>query len=416
MLHDIAMKKVPIRQKVEAAALSLLVQDQAILAQQKWDASLFALKPHRIVFEAIEGFHSRTGACEPFNAIAQLEADGKLEAAGGEEQVVEILKTNLMPSGKVCFDTANEYRIQLREAKGYRDLIATYEEMEGEIRAGKADLSKLSLSITTALEPDMKPRASKNDILAKIIDEMEGKVDEKLFPTGVFMLDKNLKGGLHGGEMMTIAAETGGGKSILLVQSAIANLQLGRKVLFLSLEMSADDIYRRMASFLAGIPIRDAEEYREKHAWELPKLGEAFCQLQKLPIEVIDGISDIDDIEATINLYAGNGSAEVVCCDYIQIISSKENENRENAISEVARRLKTAAMRHKIAMFTASQLNDEGKLRESRAIGMHSDQVVSIEHKADSSKIVVRKNRRGPRNTAIKVKMNGELSKFENEF
>jgi replicative DNA helicase len=241
---------------------------------------------------------------------------------------------------------------------------------------------------------------------------MEGKVKEEVYPTGVIMLDRSLRGGMHRGEMMTIAAETGGGKSILLVQAALANIEEGKKVLFLSLEMSADDIYRRMASSMSGVPIRDAEEYKADHKWEIPKLAQAFSKLSTMPIEVIDGIGTIREIEAEIDKHS---DYDVVCCDYIQIISSDNNDNRENAISEVARRLKLAAMRHKMVMFTASQLNDEGKLRESRAIGMHSDQVVCIEHKS-KTKLIVRKNRRGARNATINVTMNGELSKFEPEF
>jgi replicative DNA helicase len=216
--------------------------------------------------------------------------------------------------------------------------------------------------------------------------------------------------------MMTAAAETGGGKSILLVQAAMANLLEGKSVLFFSLEMSGEDIYRRMASCIAGVPIREMEEYKAEHGRELPKVIEAMTKLNTLPIEVIDFVSDIQDIESEIARFCGEDRADVIAVDYIQIVNMPNVENRENAISEIARRLKTCAMKHKAVMLTASQLNDEGRLRESRAIGMHSDQVVCIEHKNDKSKIVVKKNRRGPRNYSINVKMNGELSKFEEQW
>ena len=169
----------------------------------------------------------------------------------------------------------------------------------------------------------------------------------------------------------------------------------------------ADDVRQVLV-----VPIRDAEDYQKEHRWELPKLADAFAKLTKYPIEVIDGIGTIREIEAEIDKHS---DYDVVCCDYIQIVSSDNNDNRENAISEVARRLKLSAMKHKMVMFTASQLNDEGKLRESRAIGMHSDQVVCIEHKG-KSKLIVRKNRRGARNAMISVTMNGELSRFDPEF
>lgn len=406
------MKNLPIKSNVEMASIALLLQDNSIYAQG-WDASYFAIDAHRFVFEAFEGFYTRTGACDVFNVITELEANNKLEKVGGMDAVIDMSKVLSLPPGKVCHDVANDYRVELAEARGYRDVIKEYEDAEKLIRAGEYDLMKLSETINKAVSIDNTPKRSKKEVLNQIIDSMEGKSKQDVYPTGVLMLDRNLRGGMHKGEMMTVAAETGGGKSILLVQAALANIEEGKKVLFLSLEMSADDIYRRMASSIAGVPIRESEDYKAEHRWELPKLGEAFARLSKLPIEVVDGIGTIREIESEIDKHS---SYDVVCCDYIQIISSDNNDNRENAISEVARRLKLSAMKHKMVMFTASQLNDEGKLRESRAIGMHSDQVVCIEHKKDTSKLIVRKNRRGPRNAIINVKMNGELSKFDPEF
>jgi replicative DNA helicase len=405
------MKQLPIKSNVEKAALALLLQDNSIYTQG-WDASYFAIEAHRFIFEAFEGFYSRTNSCDVFNVITELEAAGRLDKVGGTDYVIDTAKVLQLPPGRVCHDVANDYRVELAEAKAYRDVITQYEENEKLIRAGEYDLLKLSETINKAVSVNTVPKRSKKEVLNSILDSMEGKVKEEVYPTGVIMLDRTLRGGMHKGEMMTVAAETGGGKSILLVQSALANIEEGKKVLFLSLEMSADDIFRRMAASMSGVPIRDAEEYKTEHRWELPKLAEAFAKLSKMPIEVIDGIGTIREIEAEIDKHS---SYDVVCCDYIQIISSDNNDNRENAISEVARRLKLAAAKHKMVMFTASQLNDEGKLRESRAIGMHSDQVVCIEHKG-KTKLIVRKNRRGARNVTISVTMNGELSKFEPEF
>ena len=406
------MKKVPIKSKTERAALSLIIHDNDILKNQKWDASYFAIDAHRLIFEAIEGFYTKAGVCDAFQAITELESRKSIEKVGGDQAVLDLLSTMNIPAGKVSQDIANEYRIELAEALSYRNVIQTYEEMEKDIRAGIADLSKLSETINNGKCIDVTPRRTKKEILGKIIDEMEGKVKEEVYPTGLLMLDRQMKGGMHKGEMMTVAAETGGGKSILLVQSALANLEENKSVLFLSLEMSSDDVYRRMAAHLAGVPIREAEDYQAEHRFELPKLGEAFARLSKLPITVIDGISHIDEIEAEIARHASEGKADVVCCDYIQIISA-DGDNREGTISEIARRLKVMALRHNFVIFTASQLNDDGKLRESRAIGMHSDQVVMVEHIKDKSRVIVKKNRRGARNTIVQVEMKGELSKFE---
>lgn len=406
-------KSVPIRSNTEQAALSLMIQDNEILSTQKWDASYFALENHRLIFEALQGFHSRNGICDEFTLISELENRGTLSHIGGDHVIHDILKCMNIPSGKVCQDIANDYRKELREAKIYRDLIQKWEEMEMDIRRGNADVNDLSVTIESISHDEGTLKRTKKDMLNQIIDEMEGKSKQECFGTGLLKLDRTLKGGMHRGELMTVAAETGGGKSILLVQSAVANLLDGKSVLFFSLEMSGEDVFRRMAANMAGVPIREMEDYKSEYGRELPKVSNAIGELLKMKISVVDCLYDIDEIESEISRAVSSKEADVIIVDYLQIINMPNNDNRENAISEAARRLKNAAGKNRSVILTASQLNDEGKLRESRAIGMHSDQVVHIEHLKEKSRIVVKKNRRGPRNYIIDVKMNGELSKLE---
>lgn len=410
------MKDVPIRTNSEEAAISLIVQDPDILAKQHWDASYFAINANRIVFEAIMAVYSRSGVIDRFMVISELESVGKLDYVGGQFAVYDIFDSIVLAPGKVCQDIANDYRMELRKAKAYRDMISYWESNEQAIRQGRGNMSELSLTIEAIQHDDSKPKRTKKEMLNQIIDEMEGKAKKECYTTGLILLDRNLAGGMHKGEMMTVAAETGGGKSILLVQAIAGNLLDGKSVVFFSLEMSGEDIYRRIASNMAGVPLREMEEYKEKYGRELPIITKSIISLLKMPIEVVDYMHNIADIEAEIARAASENRADIIAVDYLQIINMPNIDNRETAISEAARRLKTCAMKHKSVLFTASQVNDEGKLRESRAIGMHSDQVVQIEHYKDKSRVIVKKNRRGPRNYLINVEMNGEISKFVEQF
>jgi replicative DNA helicase len=410
------MKKVPIAQKSEAAVLSLIAIDRNILSQQTWDSDYFAMPAHRIVFNALQGVHQRTGSCCPFSAIAELEATGQLEAAGGENAIHEILSTMKVASGKVCQDMADDYRKNLHRMKSYRDVLTLMEKEEVNLRSGKANLKELSETIMKCAEDRTTKVKPVKDLIIEIIDEMEGKVKEEVFSTGLLKVDRALKGGMHKGEMMTVASETGGGKSIYLVQAALANLLEGKSVLFFSLEMNAKDILTRMACNLSGYPIRESEDYKNANQLELSKMNAALLKLHQLPIEIVDGIDNIDEIEAQINRYAGEKRADVIVVDYLQIISCDGDENRESQISEIARRLKVIASQKGSIMLTASQLNDDGRLRESRAIGMHSNQVVYIEHIKEKSRLTIKKNRRGARNYSTEIIMRGDISKLEEVY
>ena len=410
------MKKVPIAQKSEAAALSLIAIDRNILSQQTWDSGYFAINANRLVFDALQGVHQRTGACCPFSAIAELEATGQLEAAGGEEAVHQILSTMKVASGKVCQDMADDYRKHLHKTKAYRDVITLIETEEPSLRTGKTNLKELSETIMKCAEDRTSKVKPVKDLIIEIIDEMEGKVKEEVYTTGLLKLDRALKGGMHKGEMMTVASETGGGKSIYLVQAALANLMDGKSVLFFSLEMKAKDILTRMACNLAGYPIREPEEYKTVNKDELAKISAALLKLHQLPLEIVDGVAEIEEIEAQINRYTGENRADVIVVDYLQIISYDGVDSREGQLSEIARRLKLAALKNNVIVLTASQLNDEGRLRESRAIGMHSDQVVYVEHIKEKSRLTVKKNRRGQRNYMTDIIMRGDISRLEEVY
>jgi replicative DNA helicase len=410
------MKKVPIARKSEAAALSLIAIDRNILSQQTWNSGYFAINANRLVFDALQGVHQRTGVCCPFSAIAELEATSNLEAAGGEDAVHEILSTMKVASGKICQDMADDYRKHLHKTKSYRDVITLMEKEEPNLRTGKTNLKELSETIMKCAEDRTNKVKPVKDLIIEIIDEMEGKVKEEVYPTGLLKLDRALKGGMHKGEMMTVASETGGGKSIYLVQAALANLMEGRSVLFFSLEMKAKDILTRMACNIAGYAIREPEDYKNANQQELAKISAALLKLHQLPLEIVDGIAEIDEIEANINRYTGENRADIIVVDYLQIISFDGVESREGQLSEIARRLKLVALKNNVIVLTASQLNDEGRLRESRAIGMHSDQVVYVEHIKEKSRLTVKKNRRGARNYMTEIIMRGDISRLEEVY
>jgi replicative DNA helicase len=410
------MKKVPIARKSEAAVLSLIAIDRNILSQQTWDSDYFALPAHRIVFNALQGVHQRTGACCPFSAIAELEATGQLEAAGGEESVHDTLCTMKVASGKVCQDMADDYRKHLRRTKAYRDVITLMENEEPNLRKGLTDLKQLSETIMSLTEDNTIKITPVKEIVLQVVDEMEGRVVKDSLTTGLLKLDRALKGGVHKGELITFASETGGGKSIELVQASVANLLEGKSVVFFSLEMSAQDILTRMACNMSGYEIREPEDYKNANQHELMKINSALLQLSKLPLEIVDDVDDLEDILSISRRFIGEKKADVIVIDYIQIVSFDEIESREGQVSEITRQLKLLAQKNKVVVMTASQLNDDGRLRESRAIGMNSNQVVYIEHIKEKSKIVVKKNRRGQKNYSFEIKMRGEISKLEEVY
>ncbi len=70
--------------------------------------------------------------------------------------------------------------------------------------------------------------------------------------------------------------------------------------------------------------------------------------------------------------------------------------------------LKQMAKKFGLAVMTASQVNDDGRLFGSRAIGFHSDVVLMVEEEG----IRVEKNRNGMRGNLLDLELDGRNQQF----
>jgi replicative DNA helicase len=148
-----------------------------------------------------------------------------------------------------------------------------------------------------------------------------------------------------------------------------------------------------------------------------------------MKLTIRDDLSEVGEIAAEASRLASLGKADLIVVDYLQIVTMPSADNREQAVSELSRRLKLTGLKTNSAIITASQLNDEGAVRESRAIAHHTDFLVLISHPDEkkkevasykkktetqpTSRIHIGKNRRGQRDVFVPVKMRGEISRFE---
>jgi replicative DNA helicase len=407
------MKKLPIHKHAEMGALSLMSIHPDILSTQVWEPDYFAIEDHRAIFEAMAMAIQRTKDFDEFSVISELESMGVLEKMGGTDAVLNILTAHTMQRSDVVIEMAEEYRRQLIKYRAFRNTIKIIEENEDNLRNANTDIREFADKISqTCIERNAEVSSAKS-IAELLIDQMEGKNKRPCLSTGLILLDRTMKGGMHDGELLTVASESGGGKSIFMVQAAVANLLDGKNVVYFSLEMDKTDVFERMIANYANIPVRTSEEYSTTHSRELPAISKAILEMQKMPVIIIDDIIDLNSIMAECERLRLLGKADVIIIDYLQIIESDSSDNREQQVSDIARKLKNLATKLKVPVITGSQLNDEGKVRESRAIKQHSNQLVMIKHVKDKSSIFVDKNRRGPRNYSFPVTMDGEISKLK---
>lgn len=395
--------RLPQNVTAERAALSLLHHSPECLRTLPWRAEMFHHPGHLTIFTALERAVEAGRGTDLVAMTSALEGDGSLESVGGAGELTAILYTYGVGNPPL----AREYFDQLNKAAIARQTLCKAREHLGEL-AGMTIAPERFVEIISeaAVRPAFDAGVSLRDQLAELRTELSQTEPPEVFPFGLLELDAELEGGLHRGEMGVVAGETSRGKSVLLIMAARHSVERKRAVVFFSLEMPAKDILRRLASNFARQQVK--ARFHHPGSWAQDVVDVALDRLEDMPLTIVDHLSTIEDICAEAQRLARLGRADVIIVDYLQLVENSTADNREQAVSEVTRKLKNLALTTRAVVFTASQLNEDGRLRESRAIGHHADQVISIADKG----LLITKNRRGPCGRTVAATLEGEISRF----
>lgn len=408
-------KAVPQSEASERAAISCLLQNFDLLNAMSWPEDLFFLPAHREILATIRELHEQGVKTDFFAVQSRLEGKGLLDEVGGMHGLTDL--ATVMPTGDP--GVASWHRDTLFEAARYRKALAALRAAEFDFLQQKGDIAAVSMALSEAAAVGDKQRVSMGDIISRLTEQLESKTPIEAFGTGMQSIDRYTNGGVKRGELMTIAAPTSGGKSILLVQIALEALRAGKKVVFFSLEMPDTQVTARLLSAMCGfnIKILSSNSGDERTTDHIRKFQAAAKELSGRHLQIESGFTDLESIDSAARELASKNQADLVVVDYIQLVHLRAlgaNETREQHVSEITKRLKALALQLNIAVATASQLNEDNppKLRESRAIAHHSDHVWLISHDEKGAWINVNKQRDGERGGAFPATMNGAISQF----
>ncbi|HSY09495.1 MAG TPA: replicative DNA helicase [Candidatus Dormibacteraeota bacterium] len=215
--------------------------------------------------------------------------------------------------------------------------------------------------------------------------------------TGFPDLDR-MTDGLHGSEMIVIAARPSMGKTSLamnIVEHVVLEQKLPAAVF--SLEMSAEALVLRMMCSIARVNLRSIREGFMSES-DFPKLTGAAGRLANAPLFIDDsaGLSILQLRARARRLHQQHG-VKLFVVDYLQLLHStarRSQENRQQEIADISSGIKALAKELKVPMLVLSQLNRElekdksrkprlSDLRESGAIEQDAD-VVGLLYKPNS--------------------------------
>jgi replicative DNA helicase len=229
--------------------------------------------------------------------------------------------------------------------------------------------------------------------------------------TGIAELDE-ICGGMRPGEFWVIAGKPSRGKSVLMLQIASKFISDQRPVAIHSLEMMTHEVIGRLISTMTHTNYGSITQPRSAARHELQKIQTGVEQISSAPLW-IDSSSNqsIDSIAAEAERIRDlHGSLDLVVVDYLQLIrgSRSSRESREEEVARVSGGLKQLAKHLQCPVISASQLNDNNQVRESRAIEQDADALLFIAEDG----LKVGKLRNGRRDVVLPLRLNGQYQEF----
>lgn len=342
--------------------------------------------------------------------VNELKRLGKLEGIGGSNFISSIIEATPSAGNLPAYLDILQDKFQLRRMVHVcTSIVSRIYDGQGNGIIDEAERDVLSVRSTTTKTtiPAIKElvQLSLNEI--ERLHQSQGLLSG--LSTGLMDLDK-MTDGLHPEEMTVIAAFPGNGKTSLAINIAERTaIDAGLAVGVFSLEMSAMQLVLRMLASRSRVNLRAVKDGMLMER-DFPKLAGVAQKISK-SLLFLDDVSalSIQQIRASARRMKQQHDIRLVVIDYIQLIGTQGNkftQNREQEVSEISRGIKALARELKLPVLALSQLNDDGKLRESRAIGQDADNVWKIEpeseddeqEREDAKAMVLRivKQRNGP--------------------
>jgi replicative DNA helicase len=197
--------------------------------------------------------------------------------------------------------------------------------------------------------------------------------------------DALLGGGCHRGEIYSWIGLSGSGKSLALVGAALQNvIRLGKKVLYISLEMGEDAIAERFDAQLANVDINKLQEYKEKVkvAFEEKISSEKDKRLLIIK-QFAAGSMTVATLRAYMQQLQLIGfSPDLLVIDYIGEMRDHPGVPTYESRYKIVRDLRGLATEENICIFTAMQPNKDA--REAQKKDGLGDGVIDDTNLADS--------------------------------
>lgn len=190
--------------------------------------------------------------------------------------------------------------------------------------------------------------------------------DNAFCRTGIQVLDAQLGGGLFKSEVYIIGARPGMGKTTLGINIAQNVVSMGKNVLFISLEMTEEQIQAKRISCVTGLPYTELMTGRIP-SYEESRIMEALPRMHSENLFLVtQSGTTVGDILRTARQIE---NLALIIIDYMGLMPVPPNmqaKPRYEQMTEISAQIKAVAKTLDLPILALSQLNRENTMRSDK--------------------------------------------------
>ncbi len=365
----------------------------------KAGAEVFYDLRHQTIFSALLEMYDSREAIDVITLQQRLKNKQLLDEVGGLAYLASL--PDMVPSAAnlaYYLDIVQEKFLLRKMIRTCTEVVTRVYDYEGEVDALMDEVERDILRISESRVQSH--TATIKELVKKAINTIEDFHQRQGMLTGLGTgftdLDK-MTTGLHGGEMIVIAARPSVGKTSLAMNIA-EHVAIDQRlpVGVFSLEMTSESLVLRMLCSRSRVNLRNVRDgfLAER---DFPKLTGAAGKLANAPLFIDDSSSlSILQLRAKARRMYQQYGVKLFIVDYLQLLHStaRRAENRQQEIADISSGIKALAKELSVPVVVLSQLNRElereknrkprlSDLRESGAIEQDAD-VVGLLYKPSS--------------------------------
>lgn len=382
---------------IEMAVLALCMRnEEAVMrSQNKLTIEDFTDDRNSIIYGVILEMFIDGVRIDRFTVIAELERRGLSEKVGGQRYVYRVGDTMAVMSG------LDSYLDALKDRSDRVKIIKAVEKIKKQAMGNGATAPQVldaAIARLTQLRRDeestgLVPMADvlKSSVTSIIEDIRHG--DSGKLKLGFPKLDSML-GGLGPGTIHILAARPGMGKTALALNMAMNVAANQKTVVIFSLEMTNDELGKRLLSSAMSKPVRDIANSSTLSESDRNEMDQALAKLRDYPMYFYDRPNiEPGTMKGLIQQLMSTGrKPSLIFVDYIQLINAKglPGRSRNDEVAAISRNFKLLAKELEIPIICLSQLSRESAkrtdhtpqisdLRDSGAIEQDADTIMFVD-------------------------------------